>query len=87
MRPAHIHLMISAPEYKPVTTQIFPKDDPYLETDTVFAVKDDLVVDFTPLEGDSKAKLEMVYNVVLAPKGIDAQPPQSQTTIGLKSSV
>lgn len=63
MRPAHIHLMISQDEYKPVTTQIFPKDDPYLTTDSVFAVKDDLVVDFVPLKGDPKAELELEYNV------------------------
>jgi len=74
MRPAHIHLMISHPEYKPVTTQIFPKDDPYLETDTVFAVKDDLVVDFTPRKGDDKAELDLEYNVSLAPKGSKAIP-------------
>lgn len=67
MRPAHIHLMISADGYIPVTTQIFPKDDPYLTTDSVFAVKDDLVVDFKPLQGDSKATLELEYNMVLAP--------------------
>ena len=70
MRPAHIHLMVSQDSYKPVTTQIFPKDDPYLETDTVFAVKPDLVVDFKPLQGDSKASLELEYNVKLAPKDI-----------------
>ena len=67
MRPAHIHLMISREGYVPVTTQIFPKDDPYLETDTVFAVKDDLVVDFRPLQGDPNATLELEYNIVLAP--------------------
>jgi catechol 1,2-dioxygenase len=67
MRPAHIHLMISADDHIPVTTQIFPKDDPYLTTDTVFAVKDDLVVDFKPLQGDPKAALELEYNMVLAP--------------------
>lgn len=67
MRPAHIHLMISRDGYIPVTTQIFPKDDPYLMTDSVFAVKDDLVVDFKPLQGDSNAKLELEYNIVLAP--------------------
>lgn len=67
MRPAHIHLMISRDGYIPVTTQIFPKDDPYLTTDSVFAVKDDLVVDFKPLQGDSTAKLELEYNIVLAP--------------------
>ncbi|KAL9094932.1 MAG: hypothetical protein Q9165_002882 [Trypethelium subeluteriae] len=70
MRPAHIHLMVSHDLFKPVTTQIFPKDDPYLETDTVFAVKDDLVVDFKPLQGDPKASLELEYNVKLAPRDI-----------------
>lgn len=70
MRPAHIHLMISHDSYKPVTTQIFPKDDPYLTTDTVFAVKPDLVVDFKPLQGDPKATLELEYDVKLAPKDI-----------------
>lgn len=56
------------PDYRTVTTQIYPKDDEYLSTDTVFAVKDDLVVDFLPREGDEKAKLDLEYNVVLAPK-------------------
>jgi len=68
MRPAHIHLMISHPDFKPVTTQLFPKDDPYLSTDTVFAVKDDLVVDFKPRENDPKAELDLEYNITLAPK-------------------
>jgi len=67
MRPAHIHLMITAPDFKPVTTQIFPADDPYLITDTVFAVKDDLVVEFKPRENDPKAALDLEYNVRLAP--------------------
>ena len=71
MRPAHIHLMVSHDDYKPVTTQIFPKDDPYLTTDSVFAVKDDLVVDFQPLKGDDKATLELVYDVVLAPRDFE----------------
>jgi len=68
MRPAHIHLMVTAEGYTPVTTQIFPSDDQYLKTDTVFAVKHDLVVDFKPREGDPKAKLDLEYNVRLAPK-------------------
>lgn len=74
-RPAHIHLMISAGEdYRPCTTQIFPKGDPYLETDTVFAVKDDLVVDFKPYD-DGKAKAEMHLNLCLVPKGSHAAKP------------
>jgi catechol 1,2-dioxygenase len=66
-RPAHIHLMITADGYKSVTTQIFPSDDPYLTTDSVFAVKDDLVVDFKPLKGDKQATLDLEYDVILAP--------------------
>ncbi|KAJ6783359.1 hypothetical protein PWT90_10430 [Aphanocladium album] len=69
MRPAHIHIMVTHDNYKGCTTQLYPKDDPWLETDTVFAVKDDLVVDFKPLEGDDKATLDLEYNVVLSPKG------------------
>jgi len=84
MRPAHIHLMISHDDFKPVTTQIFPKDDPYLTTDTVFAVKDDLVVDFLPRKDDPKAQLDLEYNVKLAPKSYSGVSPVSQTTIGLE---
>jgi len=41
-RPAHIHFVVSAEGYEPVTTHIFDDVDPYLESDTVFAVKDSL---------------------------------------------
>lgn len=60
---------VTHPEFKGCTTQLYPSDDPWLETDTVFAVKDDLVVDFKPLKGDDKAVLDLEYNVVLSPKG------------------
>ena len=46
MRPAHIHFMVRAPGFRPLTTHIFVEGDPYLETDAVFGVKDSLVVDF-----------------------------------------
>lgn len=64
-RPAHIHLMVSADGYKPVTTQLYPRDDPHVTNDTVFAVKDDLLLDFKPSK-DPKAKLDLEYNVTLA---------------------
>ncbi|KAH6618168.1 Intradiol ring-cleavage dioxygenase [Chaetomium sp. MPI-SDFR-AT-0129] len=69
MRPAHIHIMVTHPHFQGCTTQLYPSDDPWIKSDTVFAVKDDLVVDFKPLSGDSKATLELEYNVNLAPKG------------------
>jgi hydroxyquinol 1,2-dioxygenase len=45
-RPAHVHFVVSADGYEPVTTHIFDSADPYLESDTVFAVKDSLICDF-----------------------------------------
>src|SRR5712691_7071363 len=45
-RPAHIHFVVSADGYDPVTTHIFDRTDPYLATDAVFAVKDSLICDF-----------------------------------------
>lgn len=53
--------------YSPLTTQIFDKASQYLVDDAVFAVKDELLVDFVPLQGDDKAKLELVYDIKLAP--------------------
>jgi catechol 1,2-dioxygenase len=46
MRPAHIHFIVSAPGFEPVTTHIFVEGDPYLESDAVFGVKDSLIVPF-----------------------------------------
>src|SRR5712691_668772 len=38
-RPAHIHLLISADGFAPVTTHLFVKGDPYLDSDAVFGPK------------------------------------------------
>lgn len=45
-RPAHTHMIVSAADHEPVTTHLFVRGDPYLDSDAVFAVKDSLVVDF-----------------------------------------
>ena len=45
-RPAHIHFVVSAEGYEPVTTHIFDRTDEYLESDAVFAVKDSRICDF-----------------------------------------
>jgi len=45
-RPGHVHFMITAPGYQPLVTHIFDKDGEYLDSDTVFAVKDSLKVQF-----------------------------------------
>lgn len=45
-RPGHIHMKVSASGYLPVTTHLFVKDSPYLDSDAVFGVRDSLVVDY-----------------------------------------
>ena len=55
--------------YKALTTQIFDSIDPYLVNDSVFAVKNELVVEFKPLKGDPKAVLELEYPIYIAPLG------------------
>lgn len=68
-RPAHIHMMVTHPEYIGVTAQLYPNDDPYLETDTVSAVKDDLLLSFKAVENEPKgAVLDVEYDVTLLPK-------------------
>ncbi|MBH8552580.1 hydroxyquinol 1,2-dioxygenase [Nostocaceae cyanobacterium CENA357] len=42
-RAAHIHFKLSAPEYTPLTTQIFIAGDPHLDSDTTFAVRSAIV--------------------------------------------
>jgi hypothetical protein len=56
----------------PITTQIFDDSGPYLTDDSVFAVKDSLLVTFKPRENDPKATLEVEYNFKL--KKQPAQP-------------
>ncbi|KAL3450581.1 Intradiol ring-cleavage dioxygenase [Aspergillus insuetus] len=69
-RPAHIHIIATCDGYKPLTTQIFDRNDPYLTNDSVFAVKDSLIVDFVERKGDPKAALELTYDVRLVPDGL-----------------
>ena len=51
MRPAHIHYIVTAPGYETLVTHIFNQDDPYLESDAVFGVKESLITTFEP-EGE-----------------------------------
>lgn len=66
--------------YKPITTQIFDKDSKYLDDDSVFAVKDSLVVEFVPLDGDKTAKKQLNYDVLMAPLNSKATGTQLATS-------
>jgi len=54
-RPAHIHVIVSAPGYQGVATHIFDADSRYLTSDAVFAVKSSLVRTFERHEPGSEA--------------------------------
>jgi hydroxyquinol 1,2-dioxygenase len=79
-RPAHIHLLISADGFTPVTTHLFVKGDPYLDSDAVFGTKDSLVVDFVRHDSSVEATRYHVaapfytveYDFVLKPHATDA---------------
>lgn len=45
-RPSHLHFITGAEGYRSVVTEVFPDDDPYLDQDTVFGVREDLVMSY-----------------------------------------
>ena len=45
-RPAHLHFMIRAAGWQPLTTHIFRDGDAYLDSDVVFGVRSSLVGDY-----------------------------------------
>jgi protocatechuate 3,4-dioxygenase beta subunit len=55
-RPAHIHFIVEAPGYRPLTTHIFVAGSPYIESDAVFAVKKSLITDFGEVADPAEAE-------------------------------
>jgi hydroxyquinol 1,2-dioxygenase len=71
-RPAHVHFVVSAEGYLPVTTHIFDSASPYLDDDAVFGEKNSLIVDFVEHEtagclGETPPYVTASYDFVLAP--------------------
>jgi catechol 1,2-dioxygenase len=48
-----------------LVTQIFDRRDEHITNDSVFAVKESLIVDFLPRSGDAKAAFELQYDFAL----------------------
>jgi hydroxyquinol 1,2-dioxygenase len=75
-RPAHVHFLIDVPGYEPLITHLFPKGAQFLDSDAVFSVKSQLVVEFerresghTPDGGVCKVPwLIARYDFVLQPR-------------------
>lgn len=55
IRPAHLHYIVSAPGFETVTTHIFVHDDPYLDSDAVFGVKESLIREFVRHDDPDRA--------------------------------
>jgi hydroxyquinol 1,2-dioxygenase len=81
-RPSHLHYIVKASGFRPLVTEIFPDDDPYLDEDTVFGVREDLVMTYEekpagsfPAEGfELSGKVDGPYqlasfDLVLVPEG------------------
>ena len=77
-RPAHLHHVVSAEGYDRLTTHIFDPDDPYIESDAVFGVKESLIAEFKTVDDPARAAdvgfpgpyLDVEFDFVLAPKTI-----------------
>jgi catechol 1,2-dioxygenase len=91
-RPAHLHFIVAAEGYRPVTTHVFVADSPYLDSDAVFGVKDSLVREVPEVDDPARAAeaglpnpfRALAFDVVLlradqAPPA--AQPAQVQPTV------
>jgi protocatechuate 3,4-dioxygenase beta subunit len=45
-RPAHFHLIVSSPGHRSLVTELFEADDPYLDVDAVFGVRQGLIASY-----------------------------------------
>ncbi len=64
-RPAHIHLKVSAPDHRLITTQLYFEGGEYVDTDIADAVKPELMLAPTP-RADGAGN-EVTYDFVLDP--------------------
>jgi len=75
-RPAHLHYIVGAEGFEEITTHIFVPDDPYIESDAVFGVKQSLLADFVKVDDPDRAARfgvanpfwEVEFDFTLAPK-------------------
>jgi hydroxyquinol 1,2-dioxygenase len=55
-RPAHFHIIVSAPGYVGLVTELFPSGSAYIDNDTVFGVRPGLIVDVKDCHNQEVAK-------------------------------
>jgi protocatechuate 3,4-dioxygenase beta subunit len=52
-RPSHLHFIVKAEGYRTLVSEVFAGDDPYLDQDAVFGVREDLVMFYKDMEAGS----------------------------------
>jgi hydroxyquinol 1,2-dioxygenase len=77
MRASHLHFLVRAEGYRTLVTHVFVRGDPLLDRDSVFGVRDSLVLDFDPQPAGTPAPdgrdladrswSRVRFDVVLAP--------------------
>jgi hydroxyquinol 1,2-dioxygenase len=72
-RPAHLHFMIKAKGYETLITHVFRSDDPYLDSDAVFGVRQSLIADWKQ-QADGSYLVE--YDFVLNPSNMNPRTSQ-----------
>ncbi len=45
-RPSHLHFIVTAKGHRSLVTEVFPNDDPYLDEDAVFGVREQLIMEY-----------------------------------------
>ncbi len=55
-RPAHLHYIIKADGFETLTTHIFDPEDPYINSDAVFGVKESLLAKFDKTNDPARAQ-------------------------------
>lgn len=73
-RPAHLYFILKADGFETLTTHIFDPDDPYINSDAVFGVKESLLAEFRRVDDAERARQlefegwfwEVEYDFVLA---------------------
>lgn len=90
-RPAHLHFMVRAEGYETLVTHVFRRDDPYLDSDAVFGVRESLLGDWVTQPGGGYAlEFDLVLNLnskvpAAVPSGVGARGLPTVQPTGLES--
>jgi catechol 1,2-dioxygenase len=68
-RPAHIHFIVSAPNYECLITQVFRSGDPIIDEDPVFSADRNLIGDFRRDTGQYRLQYDFQLN-----RGVSTMP-------------